>query len=85
MYPNAYGSVDGGSVCGGESYLSPHSAFESSSDKLLGNVTPTRGHISHQNQMNSTRVFSSVSSTDGLSPSSRYYVMQCLNVLMIPF
>lgn len=72
LYPNAYGSVDAGSVCGGESYLSPHSAFESSSDKLLGSVTPTRGHTSHQNPMVSPRVFSSISSTDGVSPTSRY-------------
>ena len=74
MYGTAYGSTDNGSVCVGESYLSPHSAFESSSDKLLGSMTPTRGHTAHQNHLSSPRVFSSISSTDGVSPTSRYEI-----------
>ena len=68
MYGAGY---DSGSACGGDAYLSPHSAFESSSDKLLGSVTPTRGLSAHHNHLNSPRVFSSISSTDGLSPTSR--------------
>ena len=65
-----YGSgYDRGNSCGGDVYL--HSTFESSSDKLLGNLTPTRGLTNQQNQLNSPRNFSSLSSTDGLSPTSR--------------
>ena len=68
-----YGSgYDRGSSCGDDAFLNPHSAFESSSDKLLGNLTPTRGLTTQQNQLSSPRVFSSISSADGLSPTSRY-------------
>ena len=70
-----------GSSCGNDSFLNPHSAFESSSDKLLGNLTPTRGLTTHQNHLSSPRVFSSMSSTDGLSPTSRYYVLSVSKLL----
>lgn len=72
MYGNSYGNVDGRGVSNAQACLSPHSAFESSSDKLLGNLTPTRGFTAHPNSLTSPRVFSSISSTDGISPTSRY-------------
>ena len=71
LFGNGCGSLDNGSVCGGDSYLTPHSAFESSSDRLIESATPNRGHTAHNNHLNPTGIFSSLSSTDGLSPTSR--------------
>ena len=80
MYGNSYGNVDGRGVSNVQACLSPHSAFESSSDKLLGNLTPTRGFTAHPNSLTSPRIFSSISSTDGISPTSRYAHLNILHL-----
>ena len=79
MYGNSYGNVDSRGVSNVQACLSPHSAFESSSDKLLGNLTPTRGFTAHPNSLTSPRIFSSISSTDGISPTSRYAHLNILH------
>ena len=85
MYGNSYGNVDGRGVSNVQACLSPHSAFESSSDKLLGNLTPTRGFTAHPNSLTSPRIFSSISSTDGISPTSRYAHLIFYISIQIPF
>ena len=85
MYGNSYGNVDGRGVSNAQACLSPHSAFESSSDKLLGNLTPTRGFTAHPNSLTSPRVFSSISSTDGISPTSRYVHLLFYISIQIPY
>ena len=71
MYGSGCNSIASEGICGGESFLSPHSAFESSSDKLIESVTPTRGHMAHHSHINAAGIFSSRSSTDGMSPTPR--------------
>ena len=72
MYGSGCNSIASESICGGASFLSPHSAFESSSDKLIESGTPTRGHMAHHTHINAAGMFSSISSTDGISPTPRY-------------